>query len=115
MQRLEVWIRISINSDKFHKPVFSLNGILVTTSLAESVSVKMHWYTPASEVLKWEILRELVKQFMQFDAETTLPLTVHVTVGIDIDATTCLASHNSKLLPTVVPLLIPVRLSMKIL
>ena len=104
-----------VYSDKFHKPVSSLNGILVTTSLVESVSLKIHWYTPASETLKLEILRELVKQFVQFDAKTTLPLTVHVTVGIDIDAPTCLASHNSKLLPTVVPLLIPVRLSMKTL
>ena len=59
----------------------SLIGTLVTTSLAESVSVKMHWYTPASEALKLEILRELVKQFVQLDAEMTLPLRVQVTLG----------------------------------
>ena len=74
-----------------HKPVSSLNGILVTTSLVKSVSVKIHWYTPASEALKLEILRELEKQLVQFDVETILPLTVHVTLGGDVDAPTRLA------------------------
>ena len=86
----------------------------MTTSLVESVSVKMHWYTPASEAVKLEILRELVKQFVQFDVETTLPLTVHVTLGVDMDAPVCLASHASKLLLTAAPLSIAIRLSMKI-
>ena len=78
-------------NDKFHKPVSSLIGLLVTTSLVESVSVKIHWYTPASEAAKLVILRELVKQFVQFDVETTLPLTVHDTVGVDIEVPICLA------------------------
>ena len=69
----------------------SLIGKLVTTSLVESVSVKIHWYTPASEALKLKILRELEKQFVQFDVETILPLTVHVTLGGDVDAPPCLA------------------------
>ena len=61
------------------------------TSPVASVSVKIHWYTPASEAEKLEILRELVKRFVQFDVETTLPLTVHDTVGVDVDAPICLA------------------------
>ena len=86
----------------------------MTTSLVESVSVKIHWYTPASEALKLEILRELVKQFVQLDVETTLPLTVHVTLGVDTDVPICLASHSSKLLLASAPLCIPILLSMKI-
>ena len=74
-----------------HKPVSSLIGILVTTSLVESVSVKIHWYTPASGAAKLVILRELVKQFVQVDVETTLPLIVHDTLGVDIDVPMCLA------------------------
>ena len=56
-----------------------------------SVSVKIHWYTPASEGVKLEILRKVVKQFVQFDVETTLPLTIHDTLGGDVDAPTRLA------------------------
>ena len=110
-----IWTAQCHDISKLHKPVSSLNGILVTTSLAKSVSVKIHWYTPASETLKLEILRELEKQFVQLDVETILPLTVHVTSGVDTDTPICLASHSSKLLLTSVPRWIPVRLSMKIL
>ena len=74
-----------------HKPVSNLIGLLVITSPVASVSVKIHWYTPASETAKLEMLRELVKQFVQFDVETTLPLTVHDTLGVDVDAPICLA------------------------
>ena len=92
----------------------NLIGLLVTTSLVASVSVKIHWYSPASEAAKLEILRKVVKQFVQFDVETTLPLTVHDTSGVDVDAPICLAAHSSKMLLNDISLRIPVRLSIKV-
>ena len=77
--------RLQRKRQRLHKPVSNLIGLLVTTSLVASVSVKIHWYTPASEGVKLETLRKVVKQFVQFDVETTLPLTVHDTLGVDTD------------------------------
>ena len=42
-----------------NQPVSSLRGTVVITSRSLSTSVKIHWYTPASDRLKLEIRRSL--------------------------------------------------------
>ena len=75
-----------------NQPVSSLRGMVVITSRSLSTSVKMHWYTPASERLKLEIRRSLrirwppaivflVMTILLPSATTCSPFLTHTTEG----------------------------------
>ena len=86
----------------------SLYGTVVRTSVSLSVSVKTHWYTPASDKANFVKSSELSKPV---EVATNSPFLIHDTTGTEEDVPVCVTLQRNRSPLTEESIVIPVLLS----